>query len=33
MLKGGINVPVLWNLNDAQDDPKTEILFGIEFHL
>ena len=33
MLKGGINVPVLWDLNGAQEDPKTEMLFGIEVHL
>jgi hypothetical protein len=33
MLKGGINVPILWDLNGVQDDPKAEILFGIEFHI
>ncbi len=33
MLKGGVNVPVLWDLNGAQEDPKTEILLGIEFHI
>ncbi len=33
MLKGGINVPVLWDLNGVQEDPETEILFGVEFHV
>lgn len=33
MVKGGVNIPVLWNLNGVQETPETEIVFGVEFHL
>lgn len=33
MFKGGINIPVLWDLNGRQEGPKAELVLGVEFHL
>jgi hypothetical protein len=33
MLKAGIKIPVLEDLNGVQETPDTEYVFGLEFHL
>jgi hypothetical protein len=33
MLKAGIKIPVLEDLNGLQETPDTEYVFGLEFHL
>jgi hypothetical protein len=33
MIKGGVKIPVLENLNGLQEKPEPEFVFGIEFHM
>ncbi len=33
MFKAGVKIPVIKNLNGVQDDPGTEVVFGLEFHM
>lgn len=32
MFKGGLQVPVGWDLNGTQEAPEIETVFGVEFH-
>lgn len=33
MLKAGVKIPVIKNLNGVQEDPGSEVVLGLEFHM